>query len=392
MTSRSAGDHTGLVGGDPFDVPSAGALRAPVPSERSLLIRRLALGWSATSIPGALLLLVGMALGPRGIGLLSPAVLSFLDPAVPVALAALGVLVGLGIGVDRPGDRRLLIAANLESGLTMLAVAAGALLVAPAAITSTTVPSWMLALVAGICAATSLTLPAGTSAEPRACVLRVVELDVVLPILAGGLILAAARESSLLAAVSLVTQACIVTGVLGATGWLLLARTSVDTEQRIFAIATLLLVGGAADYLSLSALLGGLIAGTFWQSVGGQARDCIRRDVIYVQHPLLVLVLLVAGARTDPSPTSLGLAVAYVCLRTAGKLAGGLIVKRVAGIGAPPDLGVHLISPGILGVAFALNAVRAIGSDMSVVLTVVVAGTIGAELLAGLSQPRKALE
>ena len=54
-----------------------------------------------------------------------------LDPAVPVALATLGVLVGLGIGLDRRGDRRLLIAANLESGLTMLAVAAAGRPVAP---------------------------------------------------------------------------------------------------------------------------------------------------------------------------------------------------------------------------------------------------------------------
>ena len=52
------------------------------------------------------------------------------------------------------------------------------------------------------------------------------------------------------------------------------------------------------DYLSLSALVGGLLAGLFWGYVGGTARDCIERDVRYLRHPLVVLMLLTAGAKT----------------------------------------------------------------------------------------------
>ncbi len=48
--------------------------------------------------------------------------------------------------------------------------------------------------------------------------------------------------------------------MIAAAGWLLLSRSAPGTEQRIFVIALLLLLGGASEYLSLSALTAGLIA------------------------------------------------------------------------------------------------------------------------------------
>src|SRR5688572_18600867 len=89
------------------------------------------LGWSATSVPVAPLLLTGMAVGPAGLGLLSPEALAFLDPAVPVAIGVLGVLVGLTVGAHRAGDGRLLIAALIEFALTGVGVAVGLLAIAP---------------------------------------------------------------------------------------------------------------------------------------------------------------------------------------------------------------------------------------------------------------------
>jgi hypothetical protein len=62
---------------------------------------RVALGLSPSSVTGLFLLPAGVAVGPNGLGFLSPSVLSYLDPAIPVALAALGVLVGLGLGGRR---------------------------------------------------------------------------------------------------------------------------------------------------------------------------------------------------------------------------------------------------------------------------------------------------
>ena len=110
--------------------------------------------------------------------------------------------------------------------------------------------------------------------------------------------------------------------------------------------------------------------------------------MLFVQHPLLVLVLLVAGARAEFSLTTLALAVGYVLLRVTGQLAAGGIAARVAGGNALRGLPLHLLRPGVFGVGFALNAVGVLGADASVLLAVVVAGTIGAECVAALVPSR----
>ena len=86
--------------------------------------RRL-FGWSATSAPVALLLLAGLAFGPRGLALLSPPVLSLLNPVVPIAVAALGLLVGLSLGERGPDDRPVLAGAWLGTTVILVVVSAG---------------------------------------------------------------------------------------------------------------------------------------------------------------------------------------------------------------------------------------------------------------------------
>lgn len=389
MTSHPAGDPFGLLD-LPLDGPvDAARGQALGPDGRGSRRWRRSLGWSAASAPVALLLMAGIAFGPRGINLLSPAALSLLDPVVPVALAALGVLVGLDVGDRRTDDRRVFAAACLDAAVTMLVVSAGIAAVAFAATSSIGRPFWTLVLASGICAATSLTLPRGNPLEPQTAATRVIELGVLLPIVAGGLVLAWLRVGSSMGAVALVSQSSGVTLALAAAGWLLLTRASSETEERVFAVSVLLLVGGVADALSLSALFGGLVAGVFWRYAGRHPRDTISRDVLFIQHPLLMLVLLVAGARADLSPASLGLGAGYLVLRVVGQLAGGAVAGRAGGVEAPRDLGLYLLPPGVFGVAFALNAVSVVGADASVLLAAVVAGTIGSEFVALLLPPRR---
>lgn len=343
--------------------------------------------WSATSAPVALLLLAGIAVGPQGINLLSPSTLSLLDPVVPVALAALGVLIALRTSDGRTDGARTLGTACLAVAVTIIMVSGGLGVVALMARSSVTHPFWVLILTGGICAATSLTLPSDDSLEPRSAATRVVEHGVLLPILAGGLMLAWLRAGSFASAGVLVAHGCAVTLALAAAAWLLLTRASSETEERVFAVSALLLVGGVAAALSLSALCGGLVAGLFWRYAGRHPRETIRRDVLFVQHPLLVLVLLVAGARAELSSWTLALGVGYVVLRVAGQLAAGTVARRVAGVHALRDLGFHLLPPGVFGVGFALNSVSVIGAEASVLLAVVVVGTIGSEVVAVLLPP-----
>jgi hypothetical protein len=349
---------------------------------------RSAWGWSATSAPVALLLIAGMAIGPQGINLLPASALPFLDPVVPVALAALGVLVGLGLGNRRSIDQHILGAATVESAITMVVVAVGMGLLAWTRLTLAQ-PVWMFAIASSICAATSLTLPTGASLEPRSKATRIIEAGVLLPILAGGLVLTWLHAGTPAATLTLLAQALGVTLALATAGWLVLTRASSPTEERVFAVSALLLIGGAADALALSALLGGLTAGVFWQYASGRPRDTISRDVLFVQHPLLVLVLLVAGTRVELSLLTLALGLLYTTLRTVGAIAGSLVATRVAGLQASDDLATHLIRPGVFGVAFALNVggVGGVG-DASLLLASVVVGTIGSEIAALLFSAR----
>jgi hypothetical protein len=317
------------------------------------------------------------------LGLLSPSVLSYLDPAVPVALAALGVLVGLGLGVRRPPERRsrLLSAASLEAGLTILLVGAAVLVVYRVSPPHAAPASWLLALMLGICASTSSTVVVDDADGPGTAAKQAVGLDSVLPIMLGGLALAFVQESDIAPALSLAAQATAVFLIIALVGWLLITRSSSEREQQVFAIASLLLIGGAAEYLSLSALLAGFIAGLFWGFAGGPARDRLHHEVLHLQHPLLVFVLLVAGARADFSVSLLGLATIYLVFRVTGKLAGEWVARRMRGPEGPQSLATDLIAPGIIGVAFALNVLRAGGPDTAPVLAVAVAGTFGSELL-----------
>jgi hypothetical protein len=323
-----------------------------------------ALDWSTGGFPALLLLLAGAALGPHGLVLLTPQAIALLDPATPVALAALGVVAGLSLRTGR-ADRRVVAASSTQAMVTAILVATGVFIAGPAVMAVSQFPPWWLvALALGLSAATSCSLPPDPTSSSHDVAARLDVQDYLLPIVIGGVLLAFLRDPSPAAALLLAAQATLIAVVIAVAGWLLLSQASTPAEQRVCVFASLLLLGGAADYLSMSALLVGLVAGACWQLAGSAVRDYIRRDVTYVQHSLLVLILVLAGARADFSPTALTLSIAYVAVRTSGKLLGGWLVARVA-TAIPRDTGAHLISPGVFGVAFASNVVRAAGPEFA---------------------------
>jgi uncharacterized membrane protein SirB2 len=243
-----------------------------------------------------------------------------------------------------------------------------------------------LALLAGTCASVSATV-AAEAGGPRAVVARIGDLDDVLPIAVSGVALAYLHEASPIAATWLTLNALGLALAVALAGWLLISASSSESEQRVFTAGTVLLLGGIAEFLSLSALLAGLVAGAFWSALGGKGRDLLARDVRHMQHPLVVLLLLVAGARAGLPPGIGALIAAYLVLRTAGKLAGGWIAGRIVAPELPAHLGLYLLSPGVIAVAFALNASQAAGDRAGPILALVVAGSIGAEVLALFVRP-----
>jgi hypothetical protein len=323
-----------------------------------------------------------MALGPHGLGVLSDAVMTIVDPAVSVALAALGAFVGMNLEFRRARAGFFLFAASLEGAITLIMVAAGILTV-HALSPGTEATPWLLALMLGISAAPSSTAAASAAKPGLQRAARVGDLDDVLPIVVGVVALAAVREGAPLAIARVSGQAALLALTIGVAGWLLVSRTSSVTEERVFAIGALLLLGGAAAYLSLSALFAGFVAGVFWHAAGRDARDRIMRDLGYLQHPLMALLLVVAGARVQVTAQVAGLVAVYLVCRITGKLVGGWIATVGSGGELPRDLGLSLIAPGIVGIAYALNVVQARGDadETAALFAIVIAGSLASDVI-----------
>lgn len=333
--------------------------------------------------PTAALLALGLAVGPQGLAFLSPGALVSLDQAAPVALAILGVLGGLSIARLRAAGRRVVVATALEAAVTMVSVAAWMGAAIWLALLPGLSPGVQVAVVCAVAAASSLLLPQADDGRGRDQLALVVEAGVVVPIVVGGLALAAFRESTVLGVLLLGGQAVGAVLMLAVASWLLVGTAKSETERRVFTVAAVMLIGGAADYLSLSALLAGFLAGAIWHTLAGTARDLLRTDVLYVRQPFVALVLVLAGAHTRVSVAALVLAGLYAAARASGKLTGAALAKRVAFPGFPEGAGWRLLSPGVFGVAFALNALRAVGPELALALDVVTLGTIAADVLAG---------
>jgi hypothetical protein len=176
-----------------------------------------------------------------------------------------------------------------------------------------------------------------------------------------------------------------------AAGWLLFERAQGAAERAVFVVGTVVLLGGVAAYLALSPMLAGLAAGVFWTSAPGRAEKVIRDDLGKIQHALVVLLLVAAGASLVWTPIALWLFAPFVIFRLAGKLIGGSLAAWLVPHVAPADLGSHLIAPGVLGLAFALNFQQVAPSGTAAaVLAAATAGSLACEVLGVWARPRPA--
>ena len=345
--------------------------------------RRFALGLSLMPGPGLALLLLGLALGPYGLGLLTESVLASLDPAMSVALAALGVLVGLDVAVRSADEGRSIVASIVLVGTTMAVVAASVAIVERWS-SGAELSAWFLPALLGLCAASSSIAPDAAGDSRGASAARIGTLGDLLLILLSMAALAATHREPAAASALLVGKSALIALAIALAALLLVTQTSADGEQRVFAFGALLLLGGAAAHLSLSALFTGLVAGVFWKVAGPPASEAIARDVRYLQDPLIVLLLVVAGART---PLSYGVAIlvaAYVIFRLVGRLIGAWLVSKTVIRETPVSLRSHLVAPGAVGIAIVLNVLQA-NPDLDAArtaFTVVVLGSVISELQA----------
>ena len=161
-------------------------------------------------------------------------------------------------------------------------------------------------------------------------------------------------------------QAAGIAILLAVAGWTLSSARSGDDERRVFAIAVLLLLGGVADYLSVSALLLGWIAATAWRLMPAKGLADVRLDAAYVQHPTTALLLITAGARAELS-WQVAWSAAAGC---AFAIATLLLVRRQRHFAGGDVDGVPLASAAFT-VALVMDAAR-LDSRLAMVLSVVV--------------------
>src|SRR5690606_25551352 len=140
----------------------------------------------------------------------------------------------------------------------------------------------------------------------------------------------------------------------GVIGWLLFERAESGPERVVYVLGTLSLAGGAAAYLHVSPLPVGLVAGGLWTLLPGRVDRVVENDLRRVQHPVVVLLLVTAGASATFSVAAVWLLPPYLLFRLAGKVAGAWIAAPRLDVRSS-DLAAFLMPPGVLAVAFALN-------------------------------------
>jgi hypothetical protein len=349
---------------------------------RWLVPTRLAPGLSAMPAPPAAFLIVGLLAGPEGLGLLSPSMLATLDPVVSVALAAIGALVGMSITVNRV-PVRVFAAAGLQAVVPFVLIAGSMLMLSHGVLPfagSAVVFAAMLGIV-GVSASTPRPR-ADTDSEREAE--QAGALREVVPIVIGGAALAWFSAPSVVSATSLLLLVFGVSGATALLGWLLVSDAFSDAERSVFAIGVLLLLGGAAALLSASALLAGFVAGGLLRASKSDGSDRLMHDIRYMQHPLIVLLLVTAGARVSGA-SSLWIPIGlFVAARTAAAVVAGSLTARLLKFPPPYRFDRRVLSSGLTGIACAFNLLQArpVWDVAEVLIAVVVSGAIVSDLLA----------
>lgn len=373
----AAGDNAPEIGRDALD-----ALGPPPPWLLRFPQRHAALGLGPSAAPLLGFVVFGMALGPYGVNVLDAQALGHLDIAISVGLAALGVFVGLGIGAMR-GSHDVLplwVAALLQAVFTIGFVGMGLLALLARWSLPLPVEAALFAFALAICASASAAIRAADAPRNLSVAARLVDLDDVPLILLGAVAVAYAAGQPGTAAVAITVVAALLTGV---AGWLLFERARSDAERAVFVTGSVLLLGGVAAYTDTTPLLSGCIAALFWERAAGAADRIIAADLRRLQHPLVALILIIAGALVEWSLALLWITAPLVLLRLVGKLLGGTAASRVTGVPAGL-LATVLIPPGVLGIALALNLWQVLGSEGTLLLSAVTVAAIASELLAAL--------
>ncbi|MBW7996001.1 MAG: hypothetical protein FVQ81_05385 [Candidatus Glassbacteria bacterium] len=351
----------------------------------------------------AMYLVVGVALGRHGLGLLASETLVNLEPLLQLALGWAGLMFGLQF--NRRSLRQFppswAAAAGLQAVVTVLVLA---LVMGSAFIRFFDWEGarfWLALLLVTVAGAASSpaepALAASGSGRIRKRFAQFVNyaasLDPVLPIVilgaaagwfhAGGGGLVPALEW---------TAASILTGLaMGFMFYSYARHKHTEKELAMMIIAFAILAGGIAAYLKLSSLLISMVMGVL---VGNSLKDTgerVFRVLVVRERPILVVLLVIVGASWDPVriadlvPVAACLMI-FLAARVGAKLIGAflfspLVREEMEGAGAGG--GLALIGQGGMSIALLANhQLLFVGYGAADAVTIVLAGLVIAEAVA----------
>lgn len=349
-------------------------------------------------------MLLGVALGPSGFGVLSPSILEALRLIEPIALGLITFSAGeqLYFRDIRDLSRHSYIAIALETVLPVLSV--GALIFVLTGRLEVALPLGVIAGTTGI--ATVVTTLRERSAEGSFSriisvaiatdnVFAVVAFALTLPIamaLDGG----GALNNLLLDSLVGVVVAGAIGGAAGLVLGHLIAQIRSPSELSIFVLAHLLLMVAVTNLLGYSVLLAGLIMGIVAVNISGELKE---RERLFtslgpLETPLISIFFLWAGAglHLDALSTVGLLTLAYIAARSAGKWLGPLLVSFLPG-DAPNTHNLRMLGVGLLpqagaAIGLAIRARDLLPTAGEEILTIVLAAVVVFELTGPLAIER----
>ncbi len=165
----------------------------------------------------------------------------------------------------------------------------------------------------------------------------------------------------------------------------LTGRLAPGEPTQVEALALILLLAGISSWLGVSSLLAAMVTGALVANLSSHHTRSFN-EIELIEWPFLVFFFVLSGASVDlyRLDEALGLTLAYILLRLAGRYLGGMLGVRLARerqADLPKNLGLALTPQAGVAMGMALLAAQQFPAYGTLLLSAVVGSTVVFEIL-----------